>query len=113
MVPDRNDTFIYSEMGYWFLANMMLNGFWLLIFVRDNKWTFLLSEFVDAALLFTCIVIMMMSCRAELNTFEAIVIRSGFSLYSGWVTAANVLNIFFTLKSWKSPSVNDDDYKSV
>ena len=113
MVSGRNDQFLYSEVGYWFLANMMLNGIWLIVFVRDSKWMFLLAELVNAALLYTCVTIMALSCRAELNTFEAIVIRSGFSLYAGWVTAANVLNIFFAIKSWKSPSVEDDDFKAI
>lgn len=40
--------------------------------------------------------------------FEAIVIRSGFSLYAGWVTAATVLNFFFVQKSWNNPSLAED-----
>ena len=113
MAPHRNDEFIYVQVGYWFLANMILNGLWLIVFVRDNKWTHLLSEVINLALLATCLRIMMLSCRAELTTFEAIIIRTGFSLYSGWVTAANVLNIFFVIKSWKSPSVEDDEYTAI
>ena len=113
MVTGRNDHFIYTEIGYWFLANMMLNGVWLIFFVRDSKWMFVFAELINAALLATCITIMALSTRADLNLFEAIVIRTGFSLYSGWVTAANVLNIFFIIKSWKVPNVDDYELKGV
>ena len=113
MVPTRNDTLIFSQIGYWFLANMLLNGFWLIIYTQDNKLAFLLGLIVITALNYTCFTIMMMSCRVELNTMEIIVIRGAFSIYSGWVTAANVVNIFQTLKSWKNPTILDDDFKNV
>ena len=92
---------------------MILNVLWLLVFVRDNKWAFMFSTIINFALLYTCVFIMMISCRTELNMFEAIVIRTCFSLYAGWVTAACVLNVFFTLKSWKKSSISDDDFKNV
>ena len=55
----------------------------------------------------------MLADRTKLNTFEAIIIRSGFSIYSGWVTAATTLNFLFVYKSQKSPSVGDDGYEKV
>ena len=113
MVPDRTDSFIFGQVGYTFFANMILNVLWLLVFVRDNKWAFMFSTIINFALLYTCVFIMMISCRTELNMFEAIVIRTCFSLYAGWVTAACVLNVFFTLKSWNKSSISDDDFKNV
>ena len=92
---------------------MILNGIWLIVFVQEKKWLFLLADIIIVALLYTCISIMMMSCRADLNTFEAIVIRSCFSIYAGWVTAATVLNTFFVIKSWKHPVIDDDSFKQV
>ena len=31
-VPDRNDDLIYNKVSYVFIANMFINGIWLLIF---------------------------------------------------------------------------------
>ena len=98
MVPDRNNQFIFVQIEYLFLANMMLNGVWLIVFTQDTKRAFLLGFVIIIALLFTCIRIMMLSCRAEFNTFEAIVIRGGFSFYAGWVTAATALNFMYWQK---------------
>ena len=113
MVPSRNNTFIVETVGYLFAANMILNGIWLIVFVQEKRSMFILAWFVNVGLLYTCVSIMMVSCRAELSMFEAIVIRSGFSIYSGWVTAAVVLNTFFVIKSWKHPDVAADDFKAV
>lgn len=49
-------------------------------------------------LLVTCIWILMLSTRNKVNTFEFITLRCGFSIYSGWVTAATILNIAIVLK---------------
>jgi hypothetical protein len=40
----------------------------------------------------------MLSMRTKLNTFELITLRFGFSIYSGWVTTATILNIAVFLK---------------
>ena len=39
------------------------------------------------------------STRTEVNKAEGISIRGGFSLYSGWLTVASILNFAFFLKS--------------
>ena len=43
---------------------------------------------------------MMQSTRNETNWIEWIAIRGGFSIYSGWVTAATILNVTYMIKSW-------------
>ena len=113
MVPSRNNDFIFSQVGYWFSSTMFLNGLWLMFFTRDNKWTFLMTEIVNFLLLVSTTKIMMMSCRASLNGFESVVIRTCFSLFSGWVTFTNMLYIFFILKSWKNPAAEADDFQST
>jgi len=42
---------------------------------------------------------MMKSTRSKVNVVEFISLRIGFTLYTGWVTAATILNVSFFLKS--------------
>jgi benzodiazapine receptor len=42
---------------------------------------------------------MQKTTRAKLNVVEFISLRMGFSIYTGWVTAATILNATFFLKS--------------
>jgi len=42
---------------------------------------------------------MRISLRRSLNFYEFLGIRIGFSIYSGWVTAATILNVAIFLKS--------------
>ena len=42
--------------------------------------------------------IWMMANRSSVNVTEWIGLRGGFSIYSGWVTAATILNATFMLK---------------
>ena len=43
--------------------------------------------------------IMKLSLRNKLNWIEWIGLRAGFSIYSGWVTAATILNISIYLRT--------------
>jgi len=49
---------------------------------------------------------MRITTRNKLNNWEFISLRIGFSIYTGWVTAATILNAVFLLKSWgfKNPN---------
>ena len=42
----------------------------------------------------------MKSTRTKVNTCEWIIIRCGFTMYAGWVTAATILNAAWLLKSF-------------
>ena len=53
---------------------------------------------VQCKLLSTNTYIWMMANRTEINVTEWIGLRAGFSIYSGWVTAATILNATFMLK---------------
>lgn len=99
-VPDRNDQLIYFDIGYVFLANMIINGFWLIIFQTFTGWGFVVALLDIFAMLATNIYIMMVSDRTSVNVTEWISLRGGFSIYSGWVTAATILNFTFMLKQF-------------
>jgi len=82
------------------MVNMLMNAFWLVIFQTNTVWGFVVSFLQIAVILGTNLYMMMMSTRNETNWIEWIAIRGGFSIYSGWVTAATILNATYMLKSW-------------
>ena len=53
-----------------------------------------------AGILGTNLYILVVADRAPMNWIEVITVRAPFSVYSGWVTAATILNMSYMLKSW-------------
>ena len=98
-VPDRNNTLIYSDIGYRFLINMVLNSLWLVFFQFDNAWGFAFALIDIFFMLASDWDILLLSQKSNVNIMEWFTIRGGFSLYSGWITAAAILNAAFMLKS--------------
>lgn len=99
-VPGRNNDLIYGKISWAFMVNMLMNAFWLVIFQTNTVWGFVVSFLQIAVILGTNLYIMMQSTRNETNWIEWIAIRGGFSIYSGWVTAATILNVTYMIKSW-------------
>lgn len=98
MATSRNDDLIFNKIGYWYIVNMVFNGLWLVIFMRNQMWSFVLGCMVIIGLLATCVHILMLTLKNQTNLFEMFVMRVGFSIYSGWVTAATILNVTFCFK---------------
>jgi hypothetical protein len=95
----RNDHLIFNEIGYWFNFNMAANATWLMIFQQCNLPAFFVSSIVIIALLVSSLAIMMKAQRSKLNNvFELLGIYVAFSMYSGWVTTATILNLTFCIK---------------
>jgi len=61
-------------------------------------------------MLVTNIVMMTISDREEVWWPEILFIRAPFSIYTGWVTAATILNTTYMLKSW---GMADDDFDAT
>lgn len=97
-VPTRNDQLIYYDIGYIFIFNMLINGVWLILFQTYTSWGFTFGLIDIAFMLASNLYIMMVSDRTSVNVTEWIALRGGFSIYSGWVTAATILNATFLLK---------------
>ena len=97
-VPSRNDQLIYYDIGYVFFANMIINGVWLIIFQTYTGAGMILGLLDIALMLASNLYIKMVSNRTSVNIPEWIGLRAGFSIYSGWVTAATILNATFLLK---------------
>ena len=96
-VPSRNDELIFEDIGYNFIVNIILNQLWIVIFSFGNLPAFVLSLLEIIWLLVNTLYIMMKTLRTEVNVFEWISIRAGFSIYSGWLTAATILTASTTL----------------
>merc|ERR1712127_698146 len=82
-VPDRNDELIFEDIGYVFMANMMGNAAWLIMFQTNNVYG-MMAALVDIIyMLSSNLYIMMCSTRTYVDIFELISLRGGFSIYSG------------------------------
>lgn len=79
---------------------MMINSVWLVLFQTNTTWGFTLALIDIIAMLTSNIFMMMKSTQTSVNITEWISMRGGFSIYSGWVTTATILNIAFMLKAF-------------
>ena len=106
-VPSRNNTLIFTEIGYQFFINMMVNSVWLVLFQTGKRWGFFLGLIDIILILISNVFMMQKSIGSDVTLVEWIAMRAGFSIYSGWVTAATILNVCFVLKSFgmKDPNV--------
>tara|TARA_B110000285_G_C14689660_1_gene408466 strand:- start:93 stop:554 length:462 start_codon:yes stop_codon:yes gene_type:complete len=57
----RNDDLIFNKIGYVFFTNMILNSLWLVVFMRDEFWSYLLALGIIVWLLITSLQIMFIS----------------------------------------------------
>ena len=103
-VPTRNNELIFGQIGWNFAVNKISGPIWLMIWGRDGKWAFTGAFIPIVVMLATCLQILFLADRSQVNTMEGIFIRGTFSLYSGWVTTATLLNILYILKSWNTPN---------
>jgi len=116
MVPSRNDKLIFEDIGYLFFINILLNGAWLIFFGTNCAAGFTVAMIDITFMLITCFMMMRKSVRAKVNTIEFIGMRCGFSMYTGWVTAATFLNVTFMLKGFgffKEPTGAEETWTIV
>ena len=78
---------------------MMVLSLWPLLFKFNNAAGFAISLVAILFILFSDWNILLMSQKANVNLVEWISIRASFSMYSGWITAATILNASMMLKA--------------
>jgi len=78
---------------------MMINAVWLVLFQTNQIWGFALGLIDIIAMLATNVYIMKLATTSDVNVYEWIGLRGGFSIYAGWVTAATILNAVYLLKA--------------
>lgn len=100
MVPARNDKLIFEDIGYMFFGNMLTAPAWMILFQTNSSIGFSFALIVIFGMLLSCFILMRQSTRTKVNAVEFICLRCGFSMYTGWVTAATFLNVTFALKSY-------------
>jgi benzodiazapine receptor len=98
IAPERNDALIFENITYHFFINMLINSVCLVLFQTNTVWGFAISLIDIIARLTSNIFMMMNSTSTGINVTEWISMRGGFSIYSGWVTAATILNVTYFLK---------------
>jgi len=86
---------------------MIINAAWLFLFQVNTSWGFVLSLIDIIAMLVSNVYIMGLATTNKVDTWEWIGLRAGFSIYTGWLTAATILTAAFTLKSL---GVSDTQY---
>lgn len=95
---DRNDDLIFNQISIMFVINIIALSAWQYIFLTNTTAGFIISTLDIFVVLATAISMLWLSLRATNNWLEVIVIRTGFSIYGGWLTAATILNISFVFK---------------
>ena len=78
---------------------MIIIPLWFIFFQQNESWGFVVSLFIIMAMLVTNTLLWIKSFSQTVNWYEWVSMRVGFSMYSGWVTAATVLNALIMLKS--------------
>ena len=110
-VPSRNDQLIFGDLNYLFATNMVTNGIWLPIFQLDSKVGFVIALLVIVVVISSAVYMMRKVTRARVNAWEFVSLRLGLSIYSGWLTAATILNVTYMLKCFgvKDPELGSFD----
>ena len=76
-----------------------MNGLWLVIFLQNSGVSMAFGTLDILAMVATQMYMLMKITRAKCNMLEIFTLRIGFSLYTGWVTAASIINVTFFLKA--------------
>lgn len=77
---------------------MLINAVWLVLFQTNTTWGMTLGLIDIIAMLASNVYIMKLATSNDVNVYEWIGLRGGFSIYAGWVTAATILNTVYVLK---------------
>ena len=111
MVPGRNNDLIFNKLGYLPSLNYLLNSSWLFVFAWNLFGRYVLSNFIIIAMLVTSVQVMNIASSSKLTGMNFWGLRVGFSVYSGWLTAATILNVCISLKyyGFNSTEANIDE----
>jgi len=86
-------------MNLTFALNMILLGLWMPLNLSNSVLGYICSTIVIIGICVTDLKMMVIAGRNKLGWREMFIVRLTFSLYSGWITAATILNVDFMLKS--------------
>jgi hypothetical protein len=78
---------------------MVTQSMWLFFWIKNEPWAFIVASFINSVMLSTGLVILQKTMYANLNMFEIISFRAGFSIYIGWLTAAQIVQFIYIFYS--------------
>jgi|GEM_PF-239657 len=83
---------VVDRVGFWFIANLIANSAWIIVFVYDIVWA---STVLIIFMLITQLIIYhrLEIGKREVDWQERWAVHIPFSVYTGWVTVATVANI--------------------
>lgn len=90
---------MFNKISYLYAINMSCGIMWQFVFMTNKVSGFIGAFGIILGLLSTCLSIMLIINRSQLNMFEALVVYTEFGLYAGWVTCATILNFCYCIKS--------------
>lgn len=97
---DRNDDLIFNQISIVFIINMLAISAWQYIYLTNSNAGMIVSCLDIFIVLATAVHMLQLSLRETNNWMEVLAIRTGFSIYSGWLTSATILNISFVLQAF-------------
>jgi hypothetical protein len=98
-VPSRNNELIFGQCGWLIIINFTFNALWLIVFKYSTPIAFIIAFGIIGVMESSGLLIIQYASYAELNTFEAITLRAGFTIYIAWVSAATILGATYVLYS--------------
>ena len=98
VMPGQRSNPRFSAAAPWAIANMILNGFWTVIF--GQEWIALATLVIIADLLTLYKIVDALGInRVRVSPIETAIARVPFSIYFGWLTVATTVCIAFFLKA--------------
>jgi len=92
MRPVALEKGVVDRVGFWFIANLIANSAWIIVFVYDIVWA---STALIIFMLITQLIIYhrLEIGKREIDWQERWAVHIPFSVYTGWVTVATIANI--------------------
>lgn len=108
-MKNRNEDFIFNQVGYLWSINMILNAIWLPTFQSNSTVGFIFAQIIIIPMLVTALIMGKRAVNAKLNWAEMIGFRFGMSIYSGWLSTATILGAAIMFNSWGWSKANGYD----
>jgi len=101
----RNNSLLFDSISYWQVAQYTFNALWIIIFVQNEVWSMIVCLVLIVSLLTSNLFVLtkLEPERKNLNWIEFIGFWVGYSIYTGWVSVATILNVSLVLArlGWK------------
>ena len=87
----RNDTMIFTQMGYLFAINKLATALWLPVYQTNTLWGFFVGWLLMVIQITTALTLLTIVDANKMSWTEVFVVKLPFSIYAGWMTVAFIL----------------------